>query len=268
MKLIKLKKILASLTATALALTTMVFAPATVSAEDTDLFFTDGDLASAGEVMDAVKVKLNFTVTDLGGGYGTLTAYANSNAGWKQETFAPDPQYTGSIGQSWEVNNLLSATGSYSSTLDIDPTGWWYSAGLKTSDDALVAKVDTIEFLDSSSNVITSVDVNAPSISTGNFTYSELENVNLGKGDTVTIAYDCDNVPDTAQYMMKYKVKTSPVTYYTAVDNGNILTDGEADTGMVVTKSTSGTVTTFTFTRTSSSIAEFGINVEVSANGT
>lgn len=107
------------------------------------------------------------------------------------------------------------------------------------------------------------------SISAANFTYSTLSNATMAIGDTVTIAYDSTKTPVNAKYAIKYKVDNNGSTeYYAPVYNNAVNgTEGQAATGLEVTSSTSGAVTTYTFTAVSASIGSFEINVETSAAG-
>lgn len=115
-------------------------------------------------------------------------------------------------------------------------------------------------------------DANAKSISKDNFTYSTLQNTEMEIGDSFTIKYDSENTPDTAKYSFKYKVPNETgYDYYAPVNENAVNADtswnGAAATGLEVTASTSGTVTTYTFTAVSASVDTFELNIEVSALG-
>ena len=107
------------------------------------------------------------------------------------------------------------------------------------------------------------------SISAANFTYSTLTNTTMAIGDTVTIAYDSTKTPVNAKYAIKYKVDNNgSIEYYAPVYNNAVNgTEGQAATGLEVTSSTSGAVTTYTFTAVAASVGTFEINVETSAAG-
>lgn len=270
----KLKKILSGFLAAAMAVTTMVTAAFNVSAADDVVLgkkVTGADIA-VSELSDATQVKVSFTITEMdSSAYATLKVCVNGDP-WKDDTYATPPQYASGAGQSWQAKHEVTATGDQVSTLDFSPADWGYEIYLATDNTSgFNAKLTKIEFLNASGAVVASFDPNAASIGKDNFTYSSLTNTSMAVGDSFTITYDSDNTPDTAKYAIKYEVdKTegSGVDYYTAVDDtGAIVSDSETPTGLRITESTQGKVTTYTFTAVAASVNAFQVKIESSATG-
>lgn len=267
----KLKRLLAAALAGVMAMTSSVVTSVTANAEDVTIKeISQADIAIS-ELTNVTKVKLYFDLDTIGNEWATLTVYANNDvSNWKQETFAPTAAYNNGAGQDWQANNEITAAGSFTSTLDFTSTGsTWYQVGLKTSDAGLSPEVTRIEFLNSSSVVVATYDPNVASIGVDNFKYSTMSNTAMAIGDKVTISYDSTNTPVNAKYAIKYKVDNNGSTeYYAPVYNNAVNgTEGQAATGLEVTSSTSGAVTTYTFTAVSASVGTFEINVETSAAG-
>ena len=203
------------------------------------------------------------------------------------------------------VNSVASITVNYKASDDIsgiiiahssdEANGWWaeesvsISQGSNSVTTAKPIKVDNgavgfqIKAVNSDTNLIdktlkinsvtlTGVEYVSEKIDADNFRFSIFNNTSMKIGDSFTVSYNAANTPSTAKYSFKYKVPKSDGSgydYYTPVLNNKVNgTDGQEATGLKVTSSTAGDITTYTFTAIAASAAEFELNIEVSASGT
>lgn len=203
------------------------------------------------------------------------------------------------------VNSVASITVNYKASDDIsgiiiahgsdEANGWMaeesvsISQGSNSVTTAKPIKVDNgavsfqIKAVNSDTNLIgktlkinsvtlTGVGYVSEKIDAANFTYSIFNNTSMKIGDSFTVSYNAANTPPAAKYSFKYKVPKSDGSgydYYTPVLNNKVNgTDGQEATGLKVTSSTAGDITTYTFTAIAASAAEFELNIEVSASGT
>lgn len=203
------------------------------------------------------------------------------------------------------VNSVASITVNYKASDDIsgiiiahssdEANGWWaeesvsISQGSNSVTTAKPIKVDNgavsfqIKTVKSDTNLIdktlkinsvtlTGVGYVSEKIDADNFRFSIFNNTSMKIGDSFTVSYNAANTPPAAKYSFKYKVPKSDGSgydYYTPVLNNKVNgTDGQEATGLKVTSSTAGDITTYTFTAIAASAAEFELNIEVSASGT
>lgn len=203
------------------------------------------------------------------------------------------------------VNSVASITVNYKASDDIsgiiiahssdEANGWWaeesvsISQGSNSVTTEKPIKVDNgavdfqIKTVNSATNLIdktlkinsvtlTGVGYVSEKIDADNFRFSIFNNTSMKIGDSFTVSYNAANTPPAAKYSFKYKVPKSDGSgydYYTPVLNNKVNdTDGQEATGLKVTSSTAGDVTTYTFTAIAASAAEFELNIEVSASGT
>ena len=274
----KLKKVLSGfLSAAILATTTAIVMPMSASAEgDVVLGEMGNSDIAVSELGSATQAKITFNITTLDAdGYGTMTAYVNGGS-WNRRTYATAAQYASSVGQEWQANEEVTATGEQSITLDFSPADWGYQVGLKTSNpDAISGKLTKVEFLDASNNVVATHDATAESISKNNFTFSTLSNEEMSIGDSFTITFESDNTPASAKYSFKYKIPKvaeptgSDYDYFAPVDNGEITEQGQSETGLKVTATNNGTKIIYKFEAIAASTAKypFSVNVELSSAG-
>lgn len=227
--------------------------------------FTHGNVP-VSELGKATKVKFTVDVTTLNEGNGSLMFYVNTNAGWKQVDYTTT-----------ESDKQITKTGEMTAEVEFDLDGGnWYQAGVKTSNPEIVnGTLVKAEFLDDNGEVVGSYDPNAASISKENFTFSTLKNEDMKIGDSFTITYNSKNTPKTAKYYVKYKIHApndpsawEEYIYPIVINSGKIDNSASKKTGLEVTSSVDGDITTFTFTAVSKSTVEpFGVNIEISAKG-
>ena len=203
------------------------------------------------------------------------------------------------------VNSVASITVNYKASDDIsgiiiahgsdEANGWWaeesvsISQGSNSVTTAKPIKVDNgaVDFqiktvnsdidligktLKIKSVTLTGVEYVSEKIDADNFRFSIFNNTSMKIGDSFTVSYNAANTPPAAKYSFKYKVPKSDGSgydYYTPILNNKVNgTDGQEATGLKVTSSTAGDVTTYTFTAIAASAAEFELYIEVSASGT
>ena len=124
-------------------------------------------------------------------------------------------------------------------------------------------------------------DESAVQIGAVNFNISQEKNEEMVKGDSFTLTYDSDSIPEESRYHLKYKIPkidepkddSTDYDYYNIVYNNQLNTDdaenAQAATGLTVTAATEGTKTIYTFTAVAPTSGKrpFAITAEASPKG-
>lgn len=269
----RMKKILASVLAGALVITTAVVMPMTVSGAawtQTQLWEFGNDQVPISALTGVTKAEVTFDVSDLENATNLQLVF---NAPKAEETELAD----------YQVINLELKTGEQKYTLDWTTLKEDYTyyqiilIGATTeSDDADTSTlgkstVKKVEFFNASDELVKAYDPDAPVINKDNFTFSTMENKEMNIGDTFTVAFDSTKTPETAKYAIKYAIPTdNGFEYPTPVYNNEINgTEGQEASGLKVTSSTEGKVTTYTFTAVAPTPGKkpFEVKVEISPSG-
>ncbi len=285
----KLKKLAAGLLAAVVAVTSSVIVPVTASAADAPYVNVKGYTASwamnidyAGKTTFAAGTD-QYTI-ELTNAEGEPTAntngvYNDSFAGGAIALNFMDPSgvLTDFSVVSVSVNGVDKGVSYSKEDAEFDEYLWdgaTSAAGycLTFTEDDLTA-IGAINLGESIEIVVSATyDDSIRSIGADNFEYSVLQDTEMAIGDSFTITYDSENTPDTAKYSFKYKIPNeTDYDYYSPVNENAVNADtswnGASETGLEVTATTSGTVTTYTFTAVSASVDAFELNIEVSALG-
>ncbi len=267
----RFRRLMAASMAGVMVVSSAIVCQISASAEDIAIKTVDANKIPVSELTDVtqVKVYLNFTSIPATGTLGTVTVISNGDA-WKQYRFATEQQYANGNGQDWQAEAEVKTTGEQVATLDFKPAGWGYQVEIKTDNADFTPELTKVEFCKADGTVVKTYDPNAPSISQDNFTVSNLDNTNMAIGDSFTIAYDSTNTPANAKYTIKatYKDADGNTSWPILVKDDGSLDNSSTDTlGIEVSKATSGSVTTYTFTAVSATAVAYTLGVEISAAG-
>ncbi len=273
----KLKKLLAGITAAALAVSAMAFSAFAVNVTDGEALVGFADSASAsGKVMLNYSVPLSATeavtikASDILAAIGKPDAILSGVSGVSLE-YTVNEGTVGSLqigynsASSWVQPEFKDLTGTGTIQLESTPNasadGFSLKFGLYWLNEGQTLTINSVSF------TATYVD---EMISASNFTYSAYKNEAMKIGDSFTITYNSAKTPKTAKYMFKYKYNDGTAdNYYDVVKDDGTVDNGIKDiVGVEVSSATAGNLTTYTFTAVSASKYAFQVNVETSPNGT
>lgn len=238
----KAKRLMSATLAAVVAVSSAVVCQISASAAD---FFSNSDVP-VSKLTNVTKATVTVNVTKAGS--------------WGQ-VYSNDPTNC--------YVSIPASVGQQSEDVDMDLSKGWYKIGYQGD---IEAELVSVVFKDASGNAVYTYDPTnvEESITAKNFTYSTLVDESMEVGDSFTITYDSENTPDTAQYRMKYVYTDSDEKEqypYAVKEDGTLDNSSKDIVGVEVSKSTSGTKTTYTFTAVSASVYPFKVNVEVSASG-
>ncbi len=265
----RFRRLMAASMAGVMAVSSAIVCQISASAEDIAIKKVDANKIPVSELTDVtqVKVYLNFTSIPAAGSRGTVTVISNGGV-WKQYRYATEQQYADGTGQDWQAEAEVKTTGEQVATLEFKPANWGYEVEIKTDNADFTPELTKVEFCKADGTVVKTYDPNAPSISQDNFTVSNLDNTNMAIGDSFTIAYDSTNTPANAKYTIKATYDADKNDFPTLVkDDGTVDNSSKEKLGIEVSKATSGSVTTYTFTAVSATAKAYTLGVEITATG-
>ncbi len=265
----RFRRLMAASMAGVMAVSSAIVCQISASAEDIAIKKVDANKIPVSELTDVtqVKVYLNFTSIPAAGSRGTVTVISNGGV-WKQYRYATEQQYADGTGQDWQAEAEVKTTGEQVATLEFKPADWGYEVEIKTDNADFTPELTKVEFCKADGTVVKTYDPNAPSISQDNFTVSNLDNTNMAIGDSFTIAYDSTNTPANAKYTIKATYDADKNDFPTLVkDDGTVDNSSKEKLGIEVSKATSGSVTTYTFTAVSATAKAYTLGVEITATG-
>lgn len=277
----KLKKLLAAVTAAALAVTTMAVSSFTASAAA----FTPYILLNVnsntwginGAWVEADKTEITASQTEYEFSYtaGKDDTWDGNDSKIEAYFYSPMDNLKNASIKSVSINgtdkNISQSAGSYNLYLwDNIESGSVPGYSAVVNSDAVKA-LGTVTSGDVIKIVLSvTLDESVKSIGAANFTCSKTAG-ELEIGDSFTITYDSSNTPDTAKWVVKCSFDedfadagiTSRWPQLVNAD-GTVDNSASADTGLEVSKTAEGV---YTFTAVNASKAGYAINVEASAAG-
>ncbi len=278
----KLKKLLAAVTAAALAVTTMAVTSFTASAAaftpyillnvNSNTWGINGSWVAADKTeIIAGKTEYEFTYTA-----SKDDTWNGDDAKIEAYCYSPMDNLKNMSIKSVSINdadkNISVNAGSYNPYLwDNIESGSVPGYSMQV-DAATVKALGDVSSGDVFKIVVTAtLDENVKSIGSANFTCSKTATTELAVGDSFTITYDDTNTPPTAKWVVKCAfgedfADSGISNRWPQLVNADGSVDNSAaeDTGLSVEKASNNV---YTFTATSASKAEFSINVEASAAG-
>lgn len=277
----KLKKLLAAVTAAALAVTTMAVTSFTASAAAFTPYIllnvNSNDWGINGAWVAADKTEITASQTEYEFSYtaGKDDTWDGDKSKIEAYFYSPMDNLKNASIKSVSINgtdkNISQSAGSYNQYL------WDNIENGTVPGYSAVVNPDAVKALGAVTNgdvikIVLSVtlDESVKSIGTANFTCSKTAG-ELETGDSFTITYDSTNTPDTAKWMVKCEfdedfADAGITNRWPQLVNsdGTVDNSASADTGLEVAETAEGV---YTFTAVNASKAGYKINVEASAAG-
>lgn len=277
----KLKKLLAAVTAAALAVTTMAVTSFTASAAAFTPYIllnvNSNDWGINGAWVAADKTEITASQTEYEFSYtaGKDDTWDGDQSKIEAYFYSPMDNLKNASIKSVSINgtdkNISQSAGSYNQYL------WDNIENGTVPGYSAVVNPDAVKALGAVTNgdvikIVLSVtlDESLKSIGAANFTCSKTAG-ELETGDSFTITYDSTNTPDTAKWVVKCAfdedfADAGITNRWPQLVNsdGTVDNSASADTGLEVAKTAEGV---YTFTAVNASKAGYAINVEASAAG-
>lgn len=277
----KLKKLLAAVTAAALAITTMAVTSFTASAASFTPYILlnvnsqDWGINGAWVAADKTEITAGQTEYEFTYTAGKDDTWDGDKAQITAYCYSPIDNLKNVSIKSVSINGVdkgISASAGAFNEYTWDQLQSTTVPGYAiTVDSATVKGLGAVSSGDVFKLVVTAtIDESAKSIGSSNFTCSKAAG-ELVVGESFTISYDSTNTPDTAQWLVKCAFDADFADH--GITNrwpqlvnadGSVDNSAAADTGLEVAKTAEGV---YTFTAVNASKAGYAINVEASAAG-
>lgn len=277
----KLKKLLAAVTAAALAITTMAVTSFTASAASFTPYILlnvnsqDWGINGAWVAADKTEITAGQTEYEFTYTAGKDDTWDGDKAQITAYCYSPIDNLKNVSIKSVSINGVdkgISASAGAFNEYTWDQLQSTTVPGYAiTVDSATVKGLGAVSSGDVFKLVVTAtIDESAKSIGSSNFTCSKAAG-ELAVGESFTISYDSTNTPDTAQWLVKCAFDADFADH--GITNrwpqlvnadGSVDNSAAADTGLEVAKTAEGV---YTFTAVNASKAGYVINVEASAAG-